>query len=57
MRLRCRACGMDKQELADGVNICLRCDTSQQTGSMRVGPPNTPGTNNGWFTASFGETK
>lgn len=57
----CRACGMNMWLLAGpthGVlHVCPRCDTSAQKDTMRVGPPNAPGTSNGWFTAMFGDSK
>jgi hypothetical protein len=40
-----------------GVHVCRRCDTVDQGHGQRVGPPNSPGTTNGWFAAPFGDTK
>lgn len=57
MKTTCRSCHMEKTDLGADITICLRCDTSAQAGMQRVGPPNTPGTHNGWFTASFGDPK
>lgn len=58
--VNCGNCGFDKWVL-DGttfaVLICRRCDTSAQPGGMRVGPPKSPGTRDGWFTAPFGDRK
>jgi hypothetical protein len=59
MPTRC-SCGFEMWMLDGktfGIHICRRCDTSQQAGGMRVGPPNSPGTKNGWFAAPFGDHK
>jgi hypothetical protein len=53
----CKLCGFELTQLAPRITICRRCDTSAQNNGMRVGPPNTPGTHNGWFTATFGDHK
>lgn len=53
MKPKC-SCGFDMQPLTPGIIICRRCDTTPLNG-MRVGPPNNPGTTNGWFPASFGD--
>lgn len=37
--------------------MCRRCDTSAQHHGLRVGPPNAPTTNHGWFNATFGDRK
>lgn len=53
-------CGIDTVTLTGStvaVRVCLRCDTSAQGNGVRVGPPNLPGTNNGWFNAPFGDRK
>jgi len=54
----CNACGFSKTPLTQGITICRRCDTSadlSKPGGMRAGPPNMPGTRNGWFNAPFGD--
>lgn len=53
----CRACGLDMKTLPGGILTCPRCDTTAQAGGQRVGPPNSPGTRDGWFLAPFGDTK
>lgn len=56
----CHACGFEMWMLDGpnfGVHVCRRCDTSAQAGGQRVGPPKSPGTRDGWFTAPFGDTK
>lgn len=60
MKPTCHACGLNMWTLTGplgDVTICPRCDTSAQTGNMRVGPPNSPTTSNGWFLAPFGDKK
>ena len=57
MKSDCGLCGMPRTSLVPGVTICPRCDTSAQSNGQRVGPPNLPGTRNGWFPASFGDHK
>ena len=60
MHDNCAACGFDRWALNGPdytVLVCRRCDTSAQNNGMRVGPPNSPGTNNGWFLAPFGDRK
>lgn len=56
MQPNCHTCGLGMVALAAGVFICRRCDTTAQ-GNQRVGPPNLPGTRDGWFIAPFGDTK
>jgi hypothetical protein len=56
---RC-TCGFEMWDV--GVNgvvfhICRRCDTVAQGGGRRVGPPNSPNTQDGWFSAPFGDNK
>lgn len=51
------ACGLVYTRLTAGARICLCCDTSPHNNGMRAGPPNTPGTNSGWFVATFGDPK
>lgn len=55
MKHPCNACTMELLPLAPGYLCCPRCDTSAQSNGMRVGPPNMPGTRNGWFNAPFGD--
>ena len=55
MKTSCRLCGMDLIAIAVKYKMCPRCDTVAQGGGMRVGPPNNPNTNNGWFSASFSD--
>jgi hypothetical protein len=51
------SCGLVYTDLTAGARICLCCDTSPHNNGMRAGPPNTPGTNSGWFVATFGDPK
>lgn len=51
------SCGLDMIPLNKAIGMCRRCDTTAQGNSMRVGPPNTPGTRDGWFTNPFGDRK
>jgi hypothetical protein len=37
--------------------MCPRCDTVAQNNGMRAGPPNHPGTRDGWFRDTTGGTK
>ena len=48
-------CGFEMTNLIPGFTCCRRCDTVAQNNGMRVGPPNLPGSRNGWFTAPFGD--
>lgn len=56
----CGTCKFEMWQLraGDGVLlVCRRCDTSGQGGGRRVGPPNAPGTRDGWFDAPFGDKR
>lgn len=55
MKNTCGLCGFGLWPLPSGVKICRRCDTSIHNNGMRVGPPNTPSTDNGWFNPGFGD--
>jgi hypothetical protein len=49
-------CGFEMWMIGDFM-VCRRCDTVAQLGGRRVGPPKSPGTADGWFSASFGDSK
>jgi len=51
------SCGLNTWPLNKTITMCPRCDTSAQHSGTRVGPPNAPGTRNGWFNATFGDRK
>lgn len=58
--MKCGACGLAKWLLPGtkfNATVCPRCDTVAQGNGMRVGPPNSPGTRDGWFNAPFGDLK
>ncbi len=62
MRTTCRDCRTDLliiNPLTHNVSICPQCDTIGMGTSMgigmRVGPPNTPGSRNGWITSPTGD--
>lgn len=54
----CKWCSFETWRLSGPefvVLMCRRCDTVAQGGGKRVGPPNTPGSEGGWFSAPFGD--